>query len=99
MTWACPCNGCKKAQKVIINQIIEEYKSCPNVIESEDRLFCYTHWRHEDCERLRSLLFKITNDSKYTVPESRPEVKEAMNKILTDPTTGEIMKRLEDQGI
>ena len=66
MTWACPCNGCKKAQKVIIDQIIEEYKRCLNIVESEDKLFCYTWWRHDDCERLRELLFKITKDDKYT---------------------------------
>ena len=93
------CNGCKKAQKVVIDQIIEEYRSCPNITESENRLFCYTYWRHDDCERLRLLLYKITNDSKYTLPEIRPEVKQAINKVLTDPTTNEILKRLEDNGI
>ena len=66
--WACPCNGCKKAQKVIIDQIIEEYKSCPNIIDEKERVYCYTWWRHDGCELLRGLLYKITKDSKYTPP-------------------------------
>lgn len=97
--WACPCNGCKKAAKQIIDQIINDYKSCPNVTEADEKVYCYTWWRHDDCERLRELLFKITNDSKYTVPEIRPEVKEAINKMIMDPNTNEILKRLEDKGI
>lgn len=68
MTWVCPCNGCKKAQKVIIDQIIEEYKSCPNIIEAEERLYCHTWWRHDDCLRLMNLLNSITKNDKYSIP-------------------------------
>lgn len=99
MTWACPCNGCKKAQKVVIDQIIHEYKSCPNIVESEDKLYCYTWWRHNDCERLRELLYKITNNDLYTLPKIKPTVKEAIDHVLTDPQTSEILKRLEGNGI
>ena len=67
-SWACPCNGCKKAQKVIIDQIVQEYRSCPNMIENEDNLYCHTWYRHDDCVRLMELLFKITNNNKYTLP-------------------------------
>ena len=94
MTWACPCNGCKKAQKVIIDQIIEDYKSCPNIVEYDERLYCSTWWRHDDCERLRELLFNITKNNKYTRPEMRQEVSEAIDYMLTDPNTSEILKRL-----
>lgn len=97
--WQCPCNGCKKAQKVIIDQIVEEYKRCPNIVESEDKLFCYTWWRHDDCERLRELLFKITGNNRYSRPDMREEVRDAFNKMLTDPNTSEILRRLEDKGI
>ena len=97
--WICPCNGCKKAQKVIIDQIIEEYRRCPNIVESEDKLFCYTWWRHDDCERLRNLLYKITNKDLYSPPEIRPKVGEAIEKIINDPNTADILKRLEDNGI
>jgi hypothetical protein len=93
VTWSCPCNGCKKAQKVIIDQIIEEYRSCPNIIESEDRIFCYTWWRHDNCETLRSLLNKITKDDKYTLPEN-PD-----GMPLTDEHTYEILRKLEEKGI
>lgn len=96
VVWACPCNGCKKAQKVVIDQIIEEYRRCPNIVESEDKLFCYTWWRHDDCERLRELLFKITKNDLYTLPEIRPEVSDAIDYMLTDPNTSEILKRLKD---
>ena len=96
MTWACPCNGCKKAQKVVIDQIIEEYKRCLNIVESENKLFCYTWWRHDDCERLRELLYKITKNDLYTLPEIRPEVSDAIDYMLTDPNTSEILKRLKD---
>lgn len=98
-TWACPCNGCKKAQKVIIDQIIDEYKSCPNVTESEERLFCYTWWRHDDCVRLMNLLNKITKKDLYTLPEMRPAVKDALEEMIDDPNTAEILRRLEDNGI
>ena len=94
--WVCPCNGCKKAQKVIIDQIIQEYKSCLNIVEADGKLYCYTWWRHDDCERIRELLFKITNDDKYTRPEMRQEVSEAVEQMLTDPNTYEILKRLKD---
>ena len=97
--WVCPCNGCKKAQKVVIDQIIEEYKRCPNIVESENKLFCYTWWRHDDCERLRSLLYKITKKDLYTLPEMRPTVKEALEEMINDPKTAEILRRLEDDGI
>lgn len=94
--WKCPCNGCKKAAKQIIDQIIEDYKSCINMIEVDDKLYCHTWYRHDDCERLRELLFRITNDYIYTRPEPRQEVKDAIVDMLTDPHTSEILKRLKD---
>ncbi len=99
MTWACPCNGCKKAQKVVIDQIIKEYKSCPNIVELEEKLFCYTWWRHDDCLRLMNLLNSITKDDKYSIPPVRREVKDAIAEIINDPDTVEILRRLEDNGI
>lgn len=99
VSWACPCNGCKKAQKVIIDQIVEEYRLCDNVGESENKLFCYTWWRHNDCERLRELLYKITKNDLYTLPEIRPIVKDAIKKMINDNDTIEILKRLGDDGI
>jgi hypothetical protein len=97
--WVCPCNGCKKAQKVIIDQIIEEYRSCLNIVEADGKLYCYTWWKHDDCERLRQLLNKITNNDLYTLPEIRPSVKDAISEMMNDPNTAEILKRLEDNGI
>lgn len=94
--WKCPCNGCKKAAKQVIDQIVVEYKLCPNIVESEGKLFCYTWWRHDDCERIRELLFKITNDDKYTRPDTRQEVSEAIDNMLTDSNTSEILRRLKD---
>ena len=67
--WVCPCNGCKKAAKQVIDQIVKDYLSCPNIMEVDKKIYCHTWYRHEDCERLRKLLFKITNDSKYTRPK------------------------------
>jgi len=98
-TWACPCNGCKKAQKVIIDQIIADYKSCPNIIEADERIYCYTYYRHDDCVRLMNLLNKITNDSKYTQPKNKEEVKDSIVERLIDPHASEILKKLEDKGI
>jgi len=97
--WACPCNGCKKAQKVIIDQIIEDYMSCPNIIESEEKLFCYTWWRHDDCVRIMNLLNKITKNDKYSIPPVRQEISEAIEEIINDPKTAEILRKLEDNGI
>ena len=97
--WVCPCNGCKKAQKVIIDQIIEEYRSCLNIVEADGKLYCYTWWKHDDCERLRQLLNKITNNDLYTLPEIRTSVKDAISEMMNDPNTVEILRRLEDNGI
>ena len=97
--WVCPCNGCKKAQKVIIDQIIEEYRSCLNIVEVDGKLYCYTWWKHDDCERLRQLLNKITNNNLYTLPEIRTSVKDAISEMMNDPNTLEILRRLEDNGI
>jgi len=97
--WVCPCNGCKKAQKVIIDQIIEEYRSCLNIVEADGKLYCYTWWKHDDCERLRQLLNKITNNDLYTLPEIRSSVKDAISEMMNDPNTLEILRRLEDNGI
>ena len=97
--WVCPCNGCKKAQKVIIDQIIEEYRSCPNMVELEEKLYCYTWWKHDDCVRIMNLLNSITKDDKYSIPPIRQEVNEAIAKMINDPNTAEILRRLEDNGI
>lgn len=97
--WVCPCNGCKKAQKVVIDQIIEEYRRCPNIVESEDKLFCYTWWRHDDCERFRELLYRITRNDLYALPEIRPSVGVAIEEMINDPDTAEILRRLEENGI
>ncbi len=94
--WVCPCNGCKKAAKQVIDQIVEDYKSCLNIMEDDGKLYCHTWYRHDDCVRLMNLLYKITNDSKYTLPEIREELKEAINHMLTDPNTSEILRRLKD---
>ena len=50
----------------VINIIKQEYLSCLNMMEVDGKVYCHTWYRHEDCERLRKLLFKITNDLKYT---------------------------------
>ncbi len=99
MTWVCPCNGCKKAQKVVIDQIIEEYKSCPNMVELEEKLYCYTWWKHDDCVRIMNLLNSITKNDKYSIPPVRREVKDAIAEMINDPNTVEILRRLEDNGI
>jgi hypothetical protein len=94
--WKCPCNGCKKAAKQVIDQIIKDYETCSNIIDVEGHTYCYTHYRHNDCVRLMDLLFNITNDSKYTLPKIREEVIDAVNQMLADPNTSEILKRLKD---
>ena len=78
----------------IINIIEEEYMSCPNIIGLNGRLFCYTWWRHDDCLRLMHLLNTITNDIKYTVPNIKQEVYESVEKMMNDPKTYEILRKL-----
>lgn len=80
----------------VINIIKQEYLSCLNMMEVDGKVYCHTWYRHEDCERLRELLFRITNDNIYTRTESRQEVKDAIADMLTDPHTSEILKRLKD---
>lgn len=94
--WVCPCNGCKKAAKQVIDKIVEDYMSCLNIMEVDGKIYCHTWYRHDDCERIRDLLFNITNNDKYTRPEPRKEVKDAIVDILADPHTSEILRRLKD---
>lgn len=66
------------------------------MIEDEQRLYCYTWWKHDDCVRIMNLLNSITKNDKYSIPSVRKEVSEAINQMLTDPNTHEILKRLKD---
>lgn len=91
-----PWNAIKWGYKAVLDQIVKDYRTCPNIIETENKLYCYTWWRHDDCERLRELLFKITKNDLYTLPEMRPAVKEAFDQMLADPDTAEILRRLGD---
>jgi len=92
-----PWNAIRWGYKAVIDQIVNDYRSCPNVVEIENKLYCYSWYRHDDCERMRNLLYKITKDDKYSPPEIRREVSEAMGQMLTDPNMHEILKRLEDK--
>ena len=89
----------RKAQQLIVDQIIEEYKTCLNVEEFDGKMYCTVWYKHDDCVRLMGLLNKITKSSLYTMPEVKPQVKDTLNMMLTDPQTSEIIKRLEDNGI
>jgi hypothetical protein len=94
-----PWNAIRWGYKAVIDQIVNDYRSCPNVVEIENKLYCYTWYRHDDCERIRQLLYKITKNDLYSLPEMRPAVKQALDKMLADPNTAEILRRLEDNGI
>jgi hypothetical protein len=91
-----PWNAIRWGYKSVLDQIIKDYRSCPNIIETENKLYCYTWWRHDDCERLRELLYKITNNDLYTLPEIRPSVSAAIEEMINDPDTAEILRRLGD---
>ena len=78
----------------ILEIIEQEYNSCPNIVGTDGRLYCYTWYRHDDCERLRVLLYKITNDLKYTLPNIRQDVSEAVEKMMTDPKMHEFLNRI-----
>lgn len=91
-----PWNAIRWGYKAVVNQIVKDYRTCPNVVEIDNKLYCYTWYRHDDCVRIMNLLYKITNNSKYTLPEIKEEVKQAIDYMLTDPNTHEILKRLKD---
>lgn len=80
----------------VVNIIIEDYLSCPNIMEQDQKVYCHTWYRHDDCVKLMFLLNRITNDSKYTLPEIRQDVKQAIDDMLTNPNMHEILKRLKD---
>lgn len=48
----------------IIQLIKDQYYLCPNIQDD----VCYTWWKHEECETLRSLLYTVTKDDKYKEP-------------------------------
>lgn len=91
-----PWSAIRWGYKAVIDQIVSDYRSCPNVVEINNKLYCYTWYRHDDCERLRELLYKITKNDLYTLPEIRPEVSNAIDQMLTDSNTFEILRRLKD---
>ena len=78
----------------IIEIIEQEYMSCPNIVGIDEKLYCYTWYRHDGCERLRVLLYKITNDFKYTLPNIKQDVSEAVEKMMDDPKMQEFLKRI-----
>lgn len=94
-----PWSAIRWGYKAVIDQIVSDYRSCPNVVEIDNKLYCYTWYRHDDCVRVMNILYKITKDDLYTLPEMRPAVKEAFDEMLADPDTVEILRRLEDKGI
>ena len=55
----------------VINIIKDEYFSCPYVQNDGARIVCGTWYRHDDCERLRKLILKLTGDTKYTFPKNK----------------------------
>jgi hypothetical protein len=44
-------------------------------------------------------LYRITKNRLYTLPEIRPSVSTAIEEMINDPDTAEILRRLEDSGI
>lgn len=94
-----PWNAIRWGYKAVVNQIVKDYRTCPNVVEIDNKLYCYTWYRHDDCVRLMKLLNRITKNDLYTLPEMRPAVKQALDEMLADPNTAEILRRLDDNGI
>lgn len=94
-----PWSAIRWGYKAVIDQIVSEYRTCPNVVEIDNKLYCYTWYRHDDCERLRELLHKITKNNIYTLPEIRSNVLDAIDKITKDPDTIEVLKKLEGREI
>jgi hypothetical protein len=84
----------------IIQAIKNQYYLCPNIDED----VCYTWWKHDECETLRSLLYTVTKDVRYAEPLSklRPNVASAMEEILNDSDHQYLIYRLkymEENGI
>jgi hypothetical protein len=94
-----PWSAIRWGHKAVIDQIINDYRSCPNVVEIENKLYCYTWYRHDDCVRLMELLNRITKNDLYSLPKTKPVVRDAIEKMINDPDTAEILRRLEDNGI
>lgn len=55
----------KKVKIDIVNKILEVYKECPNVEESGGKLACTVEWKHDDCKKVRDILYKITKNKLY----------------------------------
>ena len=61
----------------IIKTIKDEYMSCPNIETHDTKIICGTWYRHDDCERLRELLLKLTNDDMYVFPKREIKIDHA----------------------
>ena len=53
---------------LIVDLLLKDYKECPNVEFINDKLYCTTWYRHDDCVRVMKILYKITKDAKYSLP-------------------------------
>ncbi|NCV87800.1 MAG: hypothetical protein EBW14_18500 [Oxalobacteraceae bacterium] len=53
---------------LIVDLLLKDYKECPNVVEVDNKMFCTTWYRHDDCVRVMNILYKITKDTKYSLP-------------------------------
>lgn len=79
---------------LMTNLILDDYKECPNIIEVDNKMFCTTWYRHDDCVRVMNILNKITKDSKYSIPPVRQEVGSAIDQMLNNSDSMELLRRL-----
>jgi hypothetical protein len=55
----------KRVKVDIVNKILEVYRDCPNVEELNGKLKCTVEFKHDDCEKVRNILYKITKNKMY----------------------------------
>ena len=77
----------------IIQLIKDQYYLCPNIQDD----VCYTWWKHDECETLRSLLYTVTKDEKYKEPLTK--LRPSLNEKIYDKDIIERLKRMEENGI
>lgn len=67
------CDGTHKIVREvtasIVIKILDSLRECPNVIETDNNIYCEKWQDHPICEHNNKILYKITNKKIYLIPE------------------------------
>lgn len=66
------CDGTHKVVREvktsIVIKLLDDLKTCPDVIENDNNIYCINYKEHSVCKKINDILFMITNKKIYLIP-------------------------------